>query len=170
MFQVVSFSPSGTGELVRFRIADGDFNTSPDDMAADLTFLYEYSISSVSITETFNSYFSANNITAEATITSSGKLELRSTETGEDAKISITGIDAGIGINLNSSGELSKLGFIQNQNDLGEPGEPAKYIGSTHESISTVGFEMDGLVTFNVLDRYGTNSQPINYIWRKSSN
>ena len=87
------------GQLVRFRIADGDFNTSPDDMAADLTFPADSAISSVSITETFNSYFSANNITAEATITSSGKLELRSTETGEDAKISIAGIDSGVGIN-----------------------------------------------------------------------
>ena len=154
-----------TTDVVRFRVADGDFNTSPGAAASDLLFPGNTAISSVSITETFNSYFSANNISAQATITSSGKLELRSTETGEDAKISIAGINyahtAGPGLANNSSGELTKLGFIHNQNDLGEPGEPAKYIGRTHDSISTVGFAMDGLVTFNVLDRYGTDSQNI---------
>ena len=148
------------GEYVNFRLGDGDYNTSGDRADFDLTFPADTAISSISITETFNSYFSANNIGIQASITSNGRLELRSTETGEDAKVSIVGIDRGaVGtIQANSSGELTKLGFINGQNDLGEPGEAAIYTGRTHDSISTVGFAMDGIVRFNVTDSNGSSS------------
>ena len=161
----VTFSPSGTDSVVQFRIFDGDFNTNRTNAAGDsmqgssstnLSFNSDTSISPISITQTFNNYFASNNVKIEASFTSSGKLELRSTETGEDAKVSIAGFDT------YSQGQITKLGLINGQNDLGEPGEPAKYIGRTHESISTVGFELDGAVTFTVTDRYGSKAQQIN--------
>ena len=154
---------SGTN-VVQFRVFDGDFNSNTIDSAGDssagstgtnITFNGNTAISPISIVETFNNYFSNNNVKVEATMTSSGRLELRSTETGEDAKVSIAGADA------NSQGAITALGVINGQNDLGEPGDAAKFRGRTHESIQTVGFAMDGFASFRVTDRYGTKTDPI---------
>ena len=151
-------------DVIRLRIADGDFNINNTDPAgnnvgastsSDLTFNGNTAISPISIIATFNNYFSTNNVKVEASLTSSGRLELRSTETGEDAKVSIAGV------NGNSQGAITALGLIHGQNDLGEPGDPAKYRGRTHESMQTVGFAMDGFVGFKVTDRYGTQTNTI---------
>ena len=154
-------------DVVRLRVADGDFNINNADpnglnvgasTSTDLTFNGNTAISPVSITATFNDYFATNNIKIEASLTSSGRLELRSTETGEDAKVSIAGVVSG---GHDSSGALAALGMIHGQNDLGEPGDPAKFRGRTHESTQTVGFAMDGFVGFKVTDRYGTQTNTI---------
>jgi len=135
-------------DVVQFRIFDGDFNTNRLDQnglstdgstGTNLTFNGNTAISAISITESFNNYFSSSNINIEASLTSGGKLELRSTETGEDAKISIAGVGPNAQALANSQSAITTFGLINGQNDLGEPGEPAKYIGRTHESISTVG-------------------------------
>ena len=151
--------------MVQFRIFDGDFNTNRTNAAdsmqgsssTNLSFNSDTSISPISITQTFNNYFASNNVKIEASFTSSGKLELRSTETGEDAKKSQ--LQA---LTLTLQGQITKLGLINGQMIWVNPGEPAKYIGRTHESISTVGFELDGAVTFTVTDRYGSKAQQIN--------
>lgn len=150
----VKFASHNAETIVRFQVGDGDFNTS-SDTPNHLTFNRDVLISPVSIIDTFNDYFSSNQIKVEATITSNGRLELRSTETGEDAKISISGVTG------NDEGQITTLGLINGQNDLGEPGVAATYIGRTHESISTVGFGLDGFVGFNVVDRFGTSSGAI---------
>ena len=161
-------------DIIRLRIADGDFNINSTDVsgnnvgqstASDLTFNGNTAISPISITSTFNDYFATNNIKIEASLTSSGQLELRSTETGEDAKISIAGVTVGPAgaPTYDSTGALAALGMINGQNDLGKPGDPAKYRGTTHESIQTVGFALDGFAGFNITDRYGTDSGTITF-------
>ena len=150
----VKFASHASETMVRFQVGDGDFNTSSNS-TNHLTFNRDELISPVSIVDTFNDYFSSNQIKVEATITSNGRLELKSTETGEDAKVSISGVQT------TDQAVITTLGLVDGQNDLGEPGVAARYIGRTHESISTVGFGLDGWVTFNVKDRFGTDSGDI---------
>ena len=68
-------------------------------------------------------------------MTSAGKLELRSTETGSDTKVSISGSTA-----TSQTAMVAALGFINGQNDTGSGGNSAVYTGQTNESTQTVGF------------------------------
>ena len=73
--------------------------------------------------------------------TSAGKLELRSTETGSDTKVSISGSTT------TSQTAMVALGFINGQNDTGSGGNSAVYTGQTNESTQTVGFGLSGFST-----------------------
>ena len=144
---------SGT-DVVQLKVSDGDFNTS-STTATDLTFNGGTAISSTSIVDTFNQYFATNSISVEASVNSAGKLELRSLETGTDAKISIGGV------NGNSETVMVALGLINGQNHNGTTGAAAVYNGQTNASAQTVGFGMSGWVSFSVTDKGGATSGTI---------
>jgi len=144
---------SGT-DVVQLKISDGDFNTS-STTATDLTFNGGEAISATSVVDTFNQYFATNSISVEASVNSAGKLELRSLETGTDAKISIGGVNA------NSETVMVALGLINGQNHNGTTGNAAVYNGQTNASAQTVGFGMSGFVGFSVTDKGGASSGTI---------
>ena len=71
-------------------------------------------------------------MSVEATMTSAGKLELRSTETGADAKVSIAGATAGQV--TNSQQVMVALGFINGQMTL-EKAEMPRCILVKHQRV-----------------------------------
>lgn len=152
----VSFT--GTG-VVAIQVADGDFNilggtTNPSspEVAGSITFNAGQAISATSIVNTFNTFFTANNVKATASMTSDGKLELRSTETGDDSRISITSFNGG---------SLSALGVISGQADSGRGGSAAVFTGQTNASLKTIGFTMNGQMGVNITDKAGATSGTI---------
>ena len=155
-------------DVIQLRLFDGDFNsnyaganataTDAGNTATNLTFNGDTAISATSIVSSFNDYFSTNSMGVEASMTSAGKLELRSTESGADAKISIAGGGSAAGQVTNSQQAMVALGFINGQNDVGTGGNAAVYNGQTAESAATVGFEMSGFVNFTVTDKAGAQS------------
>jgi len=148
---------NGTGVL-RVRVGDGDFNSNgPATNAAisaggDITFNRGVQISSTSVVNSFNSYFSQNDIKAEALLTSDGKLEIRSTETGGDSKVSIASV---------GGASMANLGFVDGQNATGEGGNAAVYTGDTAEAQSTMGFTLDQTFRFTVTDKNGATTDTI---------
>ena len=160
-------------DVVQLRLFDGDFNsndpganataTDAGNTATNLTFNGGVAISATSIVNSFNTYFTSNSMGIEASMTSAGKLELRSTETGADAKISIAGGGSTVGQVDNSESAMVALGFINGQNDTGEGGNAAVYTGQTADSASTVGFHLTGHFTFNVTDKAGSQSGSITF-------
>jgi len=127
---------NGTGVL-RVRVGDGDFNINgPAASAAitaggDITFNTGVQISATSVVNTFNSYFSQNDIKAEAVQTSDGFLEIRSTETGGDSKVSIA-----IAAGSSAGSSLANLGFVD-------------------------GFTLDQTFRFTVTDKNGAQTDTI---------
>ena len=162
----VTFASSGTDTVIQLRVHDGDFNSNTVDPSGDssegsvgtnITFNADTSVSATSIVDTFNTYFSSNAIGVEASMTSAGKLELRSTETGSDTKISISGT------NTASQTAMVAVGLINGQNDTGTGGNAAVYTGQTNESKQTVGFGLSGHFTFNITDKSGASSGSITF-------
>ena len=145
----------GTG-IIRIRMSDGDFNTNSKSLmdkissGGDITFNKGVNLSATSILDTFNSYFSANNIQTKATLTSDGRLEFRSSETGEDAKISIW---------LESAGDsLANFGFVDGQSNRGLGGNAAVFIGSTNSVAKAKGYTFSDHLRFSVTDRSSATS------------
>jgi len=156
---------NGTGTL-RLRVGDGDFNTNTGNTAGsrslgvaaggDISFNRGVAISSTSVVDTFNSYFTTNNMDAVASMAADGKLEIRSIETGTDAKLSITG-------NAPATDSMANLGFTSGQTDLGEDGNAAVFTGNTADSQETQGFTLSGHLDFNVTDRNGATTTTISF-------
>jgi len=152
---------NGTGVL-RVRVGDGDFNINgPAASAAitaggDITFNTGVQISATSVVNTFNSYFSQNDIKAEAVQTSDGFLEIRSTETGGDSKVSIA-----IAAGSSAGSSLANLGFVDGQNNTGDGGNAAVYTGDTADAQSTHGFTLDQTFRFTVTDKNGAQTDTI---------
>ena len=129
---------NGTGVL-EIQVGDGDFNTNVDGTGTiasggNITFNKGVAITATSLVNTFNSYFTANDVKATASLTSDGKLELRSTETGGDSKLSIASV---------GGASMANIGFISGQNNTGSGGVAAVFTGSTSSSQSTHAFSMD---------------------------
>jgi flagellin len=154
---------NGTGTL-RLRVGDGDFNTNIGGVTAarsntianggDVSFNRGVAISSTSVVDTFNSYFTSNNIDATASVAADGKLEIRSIETGTDAKLSIAG-------NTPATDSLANLGFTSGQNDLGEDGNAAVFTGITADSQQTQGFTLTDHLFINITDKNGASTTTI---------
>ena len=152
--------------VVQLRVHDGDFNSNTTDGAGDssdgstgtnISFNGNSAISATSIVDTFNTYFSSNSIGIEASMTSAGKLELRSTESGSDTKVSISGANAA------SQTAMVAVGFINGQNDTGSGGNSAVYNGQTNDSQQTVGFGLTGHFSFSLTDKAGASSGTITF-------
>ena len=156
---------NGTG-VVQLSLGDGDFNTNQGSTGAGsglndtianngyISFNEGVNLSATSITDTFNTYFSVNNIKAEAFLTSDGKLEVRSTETGGDAKISITSA---------SGDSLAVLGFLSGQSATGAGGSGAVFTGSTNDVAKDVGYTLSDHLTFRVTDKNGSQTETIQF-------
>lgn len=147
---------SGTGVL-EIRVGDGDFNTNVDGTGTvasggNITFNKGTELSGTSVVDTFNSYFSQNSIKAEASMTADGKLEIRSTETGGDSKVSIASI---------GGASLANLGLTSGQNSVGTGGNAAVYTGSTASAQSTMAFTLDQVMRFTVTDKAGSTTDTI---------
>ncbi len=162
---------SGTGVRV-FRVADGDFNmngikgTGTNDSitvanGGDIAFNEGTAISATSVVDTFNNYFATNSVEASATLTADGKLEIRSTETGGDSKLSIFGGTSASG----ATTSLAEIGFINNQNDIGgSDGNAAIFTGNTNESTKDVAYTMTDSLAFNVTDKRGVSTNTITFV------
>ena len=152
---------NGSG-ILEIQVGDGDYNINSDastmqpvSSGGNISFNMGVAISATSIVTTFNTYFSANNIKAEASQTSDGKLELRSTESGTDSKLSIA-------IATGSTGtSLANLGFVDGQNKVGQGGNASVMVGITNTNQSTHGFTMDRTFTFRVTDKNGSQTDTI---------
>ncbi len=156
---------NGTGVL-EVQVGDGDFNLNQGSTGSgnglsdtianggNIQFNRGVAISATSVVNTFNTYFSANDIKAEATQTSDGKLEIRSTETGTDSKVSIA-VSAS-----DPTGSMANLGFVNGQNDVGQGGNAAVLTGITADAQATHGFTFSQKFDFTVTDKNGaiTNS------------
>ena len=147
---------NGTGVL-RLRVGDGDFNINQGDgngdgrsntlaNDGDISFNRGVAISATSVVNTFNTYFLQNDIKAEATQTADGKLELRSTEAGTDAKVSIASV---------GGASLANLGFVDGQNDVGQGGNAAIFSGITADAQATHAFTFNETFAFRVTDKNG---------------
>jgi flagellin len=151
---------SGTG-VTQIRLGDGDFNTnlptiggsSTPSAGGDVAFTQGVNLSATSIIDSFNTYFAANNVEALASLTSDGRLELRTTETGGDSKISISAV----------SGSLTALGFLSGQSDTGTGGSAAVFIGTTNEVAQGTGYTLSDQLTFQVTDKNGAQTSNITF-------
>jgi len=156
---------SGTNEI-QIRVFDGDYNTNQgtgseiagmtDSLSngGNIMFNTGVNVSATSILDNFNNYFSLNGIKAEANLTSDGKLEIRSTETGGDSKISITNVTA-------TTSSLADLGFVSGQNNVGTGGNAAVYTSTTTDSVQTVGYTLDQRLRFTITDKDGAETNTI---------
>ena len=144
---------SGTG-ITQIQIGDGDYNQGLGTTGNNIAFNQGVAISSTSIVNTFNSYFTTNNVKVEASITSDGKLELRSTESGTDTKISITAI---------GGNSLAELGLTGGSTSTGSSGNAAVYTGDTSGSQQTQGYVLSQHLAFSVTDKNGATSSTITF-------
>jgi flagellin-like hook-associated protein FlgL len=159
----------GTGTL-RLYLVDGDFRTNINtaisasggrglnasvNSGGFISFNSGVAVSATSILDNFNNYFAVNDLKASANLTSDGKLELRSTESGGDSSISI----AIFGPNTS----LSDLGFVDRQNNVGTGGNAALFSGSTDDSVAGVGFTLASALLFKVTDKDGSASNTIQF-------
>ena len=144
---------SGTG-VTQIQIGDGDFNQGLATTATNITFNRGVALTSASIAQEFNDYFTANSIKITASITSAGKLELKSTETGNDAKISLTAI---------GGNSLTALGLSGSSSILGSGGSAAVFTGDTSTSQETVGFTLSRHLLFSLTDKSGNSSETIQF-------
>ncbi len=149
------------GENLRINVHDGDLNGSPAT-GAGANFLYFRSNSTVtalSLTTAFNTFFANNNVKATAAVNAQGRLELTSTETGTDSRLSFTS-------NLGSS---LPLGFTSGAASSGSGGNAAVLIGRTSESAKDIGFSFAGAVQISIQDANGASSGAIS-IWARPAN
>lgn len=135
----------GTG-VIRIQVGDGDFNQGASATSSDITFNQGVVITAASIINEFNNYFAAEGVKATA-INSGGILELRSTESGSDARISIT-----------SSASMAAIGMVSGSSAMGAAGTAAIYTGSTNSTNLTTGYTLGGYMQFSVIDQNGGSS------------
>lgn len=156
---------AGTAALnnvLRIRVHDGDFRATSvggnttSQVTDDILFNRGTAISATSIVDTFNTSFASNGLDINASINSSGQLEFRSGETGGDAKISISAVATSAG--GSTSGGMSNLGLVANQNAVGSGGNAAIVTGSTSSSAATTGYVMTSVTSFTVQDQFGSSS------------
>ncbi|MBW7876532.1 MAG: hypothetical protein H3C47_11150 [Candidatus Cloacimonetes bacterium] len=146
------------GQNLRINVHDGDLNGSPATGAAAnmLYFRSNTTVSALSLTTAFNTFFANNNVKATASVNSQGRLELTSTETGTDSRLSFTS-------NLGSS---LPLGFTSGAASSGSGGNAAVMIGKTAETAKDIGFTFAGAVQISIQDANGASSGPIS-IWAR---
>ncbi len=151
---------NGTG-VTEIRVGDGDFNTDgggtgvrtlPVSQGGKISFNQGVNLSATSIVDVYNTYFAQNNVTALASLTSDGRLEIRSTETGGDSKISITGLSS-----------LTAMGFLSGQSDTGTGGSAAVFTGTTNDVAKDIGYTMSDFLAFRVTDKAGSQTGTITF-------
>lgn len=141
---------------LRLTVFDGD-NLGVNLASGNaLVFRSNTIVSSLSLTTAFNTFFSNNNVKATASVNASGNLEITSTETGTDSRLSISA-------NL---GSLTPLGFVSGANATGEGGNAAVLTGRTANSAKDLGYLFTGAVQISIQDANGASSGPIS-IWAR---
>jgi len=147
---------SGTG-VIEIQVGDGDFRTlqgptnAAPETAGYVTFNAGTAISATSVVSTFNNQFTASNVALSASMTSDGRLEIRSTETGTDSRVSLNAV----------AGSIAALGMISGQANTGSGGDAAVFTGATAASQQTVGFTINGQSGFSITDKAGATSGTI---------
>lgn len=149
------------GQNLRINVHDGDLNGSPATGAAAnmLYFRSNTTVSALSLTTAFNTFFANNNVKATASVNSQGRLELTSTETGTDSRLSFTS-------NLGSS---LPLGFTSGAANSGSGGNAAVMIGRTAETAKDIGFTFAGAVQISIQDANGASSGAISLTARPAN-
>jgi flagellin len=129
-------------------IIDGD-----GSFAGAIGFAPNSQVSGISLVDTFNNAMSTANVKAQAIMNSEGKLEIQSTETGGDTRLTIS--------KQNTNMNLAVLGFIDQQSVVGSGGSAAVFTGNTHDSAKKVGYLFDETVNFTITDKNGASSGTI---------
>ena len=142
---------SGTS-VIQIQVGDGDYNINEQSTSTDISFNPGVTITSTSILDSFNNYFSTNNVKASASVNGSGNLVISSTETGTDSKVSIFGV---------GGASLTNIGLNSGDVSTGTGGNAAVITGSTSTSAQTIGFNLTGSLRFNISDRYGASTGTI---------
>ena len=147
-------SIAGTGVL-RVRVGDGDFRiNSGTSIGGEITFNRGALITSASITSTLNTYFTSNNIDANASVDSSGFLNIATTETGGDARLSIS----------SGGSSLGDLGLIDGQTASGNSGSAAVFSRATNANAEVdSAFVLGGFMKFRVADESGIQTNTITF-------
>jgi flagellin len=135
----------GSTEL-KFKIGDGDRN-----LTEDIIFVADSSVSATSLVDVVNTALTAADVSAVASINSDGQLEIVSTETGGDARVSIA----------SSTGSLGDIGYITGQSSTGTGGTAATLTGTTHENVKNLGYTLDGALNMSISDKNGGSSGTI---------
>lgn len=146
------------GQNLRINVHDGDLNGSPATGAGAnmLYFRSNTTVTALSLTTAFNTFFANNNVKATASVNAQGRLELTSTETGTDSRLSFTS-------NLGSS---LPLGFTSGAAASGSGGNAAVITGRTAETAKDIGFTFAGAVQISIQDANGASSGPIS-LWAR---
>lgn len=148
------------GQNLRINVHDGDLNGSPATGTTNmLYFRSNTTVSALSLTTAFNTFFANNNVKATASVNSQGRLELTSTETGTDSRLSFTS-------NLGSS---LPLGFTSGAANSGSGGNAAVMIGRTAETAKDIGFTFAGAVQISIQDANGASSGAISLTARPAN-
>lgn len=149
------------GQNLRINVHDGDLNGSPATGAGAnmLYFRSNTTVTALSLTTAFNTFFTNNNVKATASVNAQGRLELTSTETGTDSRLSFTS-------NLGSS---IPLGFTSGAAASGSGGNAAVITGNTAETAKDIGFTFAGAVQISIQDANGASSGAIS-IWARPAN
>ena len=79
-------------------------------------------------------------------------LEIRSTETGGDSKVSIASV---------GGASLANLGLTSGQNSVGTSGNAAVYTGNTANAQETMAFTLDQVIRFTVTDKAGSTTDTV---------
>ncbi len=143
---------AGTGVL-RIQVGDGDFNTGgPPATSNDISFNRGVALGSASILSAFNTYFGANSVNLNAAMTGTGELQLLSTDTGDDARVSISG---GAG--------LVDLGFTGSLTNSGTFGNSAFATSGTSLNNAAVGFTLLDTMSLRLADQSGFQTETITF-------
>lgn len=140
--------------VVRIRVGDGDYNINQQSTSTDITFNQGATITSASLIDNFNNYFSVNNVKVSASVNANGNLVLTSTETGTDSKVSIFAV---------GGASISAIGLNSGDVNSGSGGNAAVITGSTSESVQTVGFNLTGSLRFSITDKNNTTTETIHF-------
>jgi flagellin len=139
----VTFGGAG---VIRIQVGDGDFNQGPSATSSDITFNQGVVITAASIITEFNNYFAAEGVNATA-VNNGGILELRSTETGSDARVSIS-----------SNASMAAIGMVSGSSAVGAAGTAAIFTGATNSANETTGYTLGGYMQFAIADQNGSTS------------
>jgi len=139
---------------IRLTVHDGDLKGAA--ITAGMVFRSNTVVSALSLTTAFNTYFTNNSVAATASINASGQLELTSTQTGTDSRLSL----------FSNLGSLTPLGLTSGSSNTGSGGNAAVLVGRTAETSKDIGFTFSGATQISIQDASGASSGAISLIAR----
>lgn len=147
------------GQNVRLTVQDGDLKGAALTSGSALVFRSNTVVSALSLTTAFNTFFSTNSVAATASINASGQLEIVSTVTGSDSRLSLS----------SNLGSLTPFGLTAGSVSTGSGGNAAVLTGNTAETSKDIGFTFSGATQISIQDANGASSGAISLIARPAN-